>query len=710
MNNLGLSMAWCAVQVSLLLVPAVAIHALASRRSPATGAWVASLALGLVVAVSLLTFIVPGRSPLMPSASAGAAPRPSVTAEGPIVSTPSEPRPDDDGGGRTGWSLATLRDIWERFETTAAAPAARCRPWGNLLAVTVLAGTGVGLLYLVIGLWGIHLCVRRSRPLGDPELIDMVRSLRDAMGCRRQVEVRESFGLTSPATAGWWRVVVLLPGDWRSWDEHERRAVLAHELAHIGRDDYATGILARLALAIHFYHPLVHWLAMRLLCEQELAADAAGARFAGGNGRYLLSLSRLALRQDGRSPCGPARTFLPAKGTLIRRITMLREESLLRDRPWSAARRAVWGSLLLALTGGVLTLHGPVRGDDVGKVDGEVTTATREFRSGDSFRNEPFDLSYVPEGAQGFVAVRPAAVFRRAGMGLYRTQLNLLIAQQWSKAANKLGFDPTKPGLGPLRVEMFEQVVSLFRIFQGSDVKPRWRLTVGGEGELLLARTTEAVDWIGILRAFKQELVEVGEGNRVYYRLKNPVFGPNTCIHCPDDRTVVLGREKDLLSVWRRTTPAPLPFAQGKGWDRSLRGLLLCAFDSRDGLLRTASFDAEAPYNRDVPNLFKDGGLLTFSLDDSDEIVFGGVTTLSSSAASESTARAIPTFLKALCEQASPSEPGPPKGEASERARRMWLDLLTNCRVERDGQSVIFRSSGLGTIADFASLVAAGAF
>ena len=90
--------------------------------------------------------------------------------------------------------------------------------------------------------------------------------------------------------------------------------MLAHELAHIQRRDYVTGFVARLAVAFHFYHPLIWWLAGRLLLQQELAADAVGARLAGGRGMYLLALSRLALRQDGRSPCWPARAFLPRGG------------------------------------------------------------------------------------------------------------------------------------------------------------------------------------------------------------------------------------------------------------------------------------------------------------------------------------------------------------------------------------------------------------
>ena len=58
--------------------------------------------------------------------------------------------------------------------------------------------------------------------------------------------------------------------------------MLAHELAHIVRGDYATGLIARLAVVLNYYHPLVRWMAGRLQLQQEQAADALGARFAGG--------------------------------------------------------------------------------------------------------------------------------------------------------------------------------------------------------------------------------------------------------------------------------------------------------------------------------------------------------------------------------------------------------------------------------------------
>ena len=57
MNDLGLTLAWLTVQVAIFLAPALALHALASRRGPVPGAWVATLSLGLVVALNLAAFI-----------------------------------------------------------------------------------------------------------------------------------------------------------------------------------------------------------------------------------------------------------------------------------------------------------------------------------------------------------------------------------------------------------------------------------------------------------------------------------------------------------------------------------------------------------------------------------------------------------------------------------------------------------------------------
>ena len=45
MNDLGMTLAWSAIQITLILIPAVVLHAVASRSSPASGSWIATVGL-----------------------------------------------------------------------------------------------------------------------------------------------------------------------------------------------------------------------------------------------------------------------------------------------------------------------------------------------------------------------------------------------------------------------------------------------------------------------------------------------------------------------------------------------------------------------------------------------------------------------------------------------------------------------------------------
>jgi beta-lactamase regulating signal transducer with metallopeptidase domain len=103
--------------------------------------------------------------------------------------------------------------------------------------------------------------------------------------------------------------------------------VLGHELAHISHNDYFAVLMAQFSIALHFYHPIVHWLAGRLRLEQELAADAAAAELAGGRQQYLTTLAAMALRESDRPIGWAARGFLPVRGAFLKRIESLRSGS-----------------------------------------------------------------------------------------------------------------------------------------------------------------------------------------------------------------------------------------------------------------------------------------------------------------------------------------------------------------------------------------------
>ena len=215
------------------------------------------------------------------------------------------------------------------------------------------------------------------------------------------------------------------------------------------------------------------------------------------------------------------------------------------------------------------------------------------------------------------------------------------------------------------------------------------------------------------------KISEVRDRDRVYYRVKDAPLAPEMFFFCPDDRTLVVtgdespaDAEKRLLKHLRRATPPPAPvFAQGKDWDRFLHGLLVVALDNRGGRL-AKPVRGDDPADEGIvaaTSLVEHADLWALGLDDDDQIVFRGVGTCPDGGASDSTARAIGGLLdQARNPIETPEVEATPRSASEEKGYRMAREFLKNMRVEREGHSVLVRSVGVGTVADLASLIAAG--
>lgn len=279
----------------------------------------------------------------------------------------------------------------------------------TVVASLLGCGAVLGLLQLAGGLLSVRRIRGASHPLHDQQLLELLDCLRAELSLQSDVELRQCDHLTTAATIGWMRPVVLLPPTWRRWTEDQRRAVLAHELAHVVRRDFLACVLAQLSLALHFYHPLVHWLAAQLRLEQELAADATAAALAGGRKTYLQSLAELALHDSERSLGWPAHTFLPTQGTFLRRIEMLRDSNAAarsgpgrgKTQRWVAVGLLVVGAMVIAgLRGG----PGPSPFD--------ATAHAQQPKANGDQKAGGIDLTYVNNDARLMVAIRPAEIMQ----------------------------------------------------------------------------------------------------------------------------------------------------------------------------------------------------------------------------------------------------------------------------------------------------------
>ncbi|MHC4878732.1 MAG: DUF1559 family PulG-like putative transporter [Planctomycetota bacterium] len=365
MNEFGLALLWLMLQISVLCLIALPVYLIARRGHPRTGA-MATLATLLLITLVTVSAVSPWPRWSISELSRHDSVASDVDSTGKSEVASSDVRsrsadvaaPASDIDASSAVLLVEAAgDLWRAIGQQPAltpAPESASSPgrmsglaWTGWLAWLFVGGLAVSFCRLVLGLLAVGRQRRGSTAITDAEVLGEVDVLRAEFRCQTPIQVRCSETITSAATVGWRRPLILLPPEYAGWSASERRGVLAHEIAHISSNDFLCWVCAQAGLLLHFYHPLVHWMARRLRLEQELAADAAAARFSGGAEPYLQTLAALALRQADRPVAWPARTFLPVKGTLMRRVEMLKETRVARAVP-SLWRHGAVITLLLA--------------------------------------------------------------------------------------------------------------------------------------------------------------------------------------------------------------------------------------------------------------------------------------------------------------------------------------------------------------------------
>jgi len=135
---------------------------------------------------------------------------------------------------------------------------------------------------------------RRRRIIADAALQKRVAVLAQCLGIRRRIHLIEAEGLISPVVFGVLRPTLGLPGGFTGrFTVSQQDAMLAHELAHLAAQDPFWYLLADLAVAILWWHPLA-WRARALLRDaSETAADEASLLVTNGPGALAECLMAL---------------------------------------------------------------------------------------------------------------------------------------------------------------------------------------------------------------------------------------------------------------------------------------------------------------------------------------------------------------------------------------------------------------------------------
>ncbi len=192
------------------------------------------------------------------------------------------------------------------------------------VAALYLAVTAFFILQLLWGLWRTHELRKASR---DAEPSDGMAAWTVLYGRRFGVSgarVAISATVSGPVTVGVRDRLLVLPEGFGSGPEEDVRAALAHEFAHMGRQDFAKNLLYRWVSLPVAFHPAPRWTLAHLSETREMVCDAMAAKAVAGSTRYAKSLLRLASRFAGGAPSThPHAIGIFDANTLERRILML---------------------------------------------------------------------------------------------------------------------------------------------------------------------------------------------------------------------------------------------------------------------------------------------------------------------------------------------------------------------------------------------------
>lgn len=235
------------------------------------------------------------------------------------------------------WDVPRVRPEVE-VSTVARGVAAAAAPargwdinWWQVAGVLLLAGVAAMLMRLAVGAVRLALYRIRAVPMTQPFLAGHVLLSEEVNG---------------PVSYGIVRPVILLPADFESWPEARKQCVLAHEMAHVRRHDWAFGIVEELIRCVLWFHPGV-WLAInRIHLAREQVVDAEALGFTGDREAYLDALLSVAGVKE-RLGFVPAPLFVRTRH-LAMRVAHLVDEV----KPMNRMR------MMLSLAAGALTLAG----------------------------------------------------------------------------------------------------------------------------------------------------------------------------------------------------------------------------------------------------------------------------------------------------------------------------------------------------------------
>lgn len=270
---------------------------------------------------------------------------------------------------------------------TALAMAPRQVSPHEAVALALLAGAGLRLTWLGLGVARLRRLRRRARPLPG-----------ECAG-GTAADIRVSDEVAGPVNFGFSCPVVLLPGDFESMPEPARRTILCHELLHVERRDWVFMVIEELIRAALWFHPATWWVLGRIHLVREQVVDGEVIARTGAREEYLETLLAAA-GGEARADLAPAPLFL-RKRHLARRVAAILKETTMSKQRLYCSLAAIAGMLTLTIwmAGILLPLRAPAQAPPPPAAPAAVQQFTKVTGGGDHLLHRA-PVRYPPEARE----------------------------------------------------------------------------------------------------------------------------------------------------------------------------------------------------------------------------------------------------------------------------------------------------------------------
>jgi beta-lactamase regulating signal transducer with metallopeptidase domain len=307
-------------------------------------------------------------------------------------------------------------------QTAAAPQSVSSRVGLDLLRAAVIPvwvlGIGANLSLLLLGVFRLAR-LRAAPALIEESIAESLQHISAIYRLRGRMMMVRSTRRDLILTWGFAKPVVVLPADVDEWPRARLEVVLAHEIAHIGRGDWAVQITAEVCKAIYWFNPLFWVACARMRHESERACDDVVMNLGVTSHVYATELLTIA-RSVGRHRHAwlPAPAIAARPSDLERRVRAMLNPHLDRG-PITGAGRWASALALAAITvpiatfaqGGFVTFSGTVVDPQDRLLPGTtiiVADARRDVKhETKTDRNGRFELVGLPAGDYAFEAKRP---------------------------------------------------------------------------------------------------------------------------------------------------------------------------------------------------------------------------------------------------------------------------------------------------------------